>query len=74
MNAVTILSNSQTAGQTQNANQRMAGDSRRQTHSLFRSAKTLGTNSPHTIVTALSGMTTIAMAKNSARPGVTPRR
>ena len=55
---MTAPSNSQTAGQTLKQNQRITGDSRRQTHSLFRSEKTFGTSSPNMMVKIVSGTTT----------------
>ena len=54
----TQVSNSHTAGQTLKQNQRISGESRRQTHSLLRSENTFGINSPNMIVKKVNGTTT----------------
>ena len=64
--AMTEVSNTQTAGQTLKQNHRITGESRRQTHSLFRSEKTFGINSPNKMVRNVSGITTTTMARISA--------
>ncbi len=62
----TQVSNSQTAGQTATQNHRITGERRRQTHSLLRSEKTLGINSPKMMVKNVSGSTIAAMARTVA--------
>lgn len=69
---VTDRSSSQTIGQTVVENHSIAGESVRQTHSLFRKANTFGNSSPKTIVSNVSGRTTSATATNSAASAENP--
>ena len=71
--ALTAASNSHTAGHTLKQNQRITGESRRQTHSLLRSEKTFGISSPNMMVKSVSGMTTKAMARAAATAGEKPK-
>ena len=66
MTAVTVASNTRTAGHTAKENPRMNGESRRLTRSALRSANTFGISSPKMIVTTVSGSTTRPIARISA--------
>ena len=70
---MTEVSNTHTAGHTLKQNHRITGDSRRQTHSLLRSEKTFGINSPSKMVRNVNGITMTMMARTSAAIADSPK-